>query len=117
MMTQEQKRLVQTTFDRVVPIADTAAALFYQRLFELDPAARALFTTDLTEQGRKLMQMIGVAVRGLDRLDELVPAVRDLGTRHVAYGVTDGHYETVGAALLWTLERGARSRVHAGSRW
>jgi hemoglobin-like flavoprotein len=45
-------------------------------------------------------------VRGLDRLDELVPAVRDLGTRHAAYGVKDGHYETVGAALLWTLERG-----------
>jgi hemoglobin-like flavoprotein len=108
-MTQEQKHLVQTTFARVVPIADTAAALFYQRLFELDPTAQALFKTDLTEQGRKLMQMIGVAVRGLDRLDELVPAVRDLGTRHVAYGVKDSHYETVGAALLWTLEQGLGS--------
>jgi hemoglobin-like flavoprotein len=108
-MTQEQKHLVQTTFARVVPIADTAAALFYQRLFELDPTVRALFKTDLTEQGRKLMQMIGVAVRGLDRLDELGLAVRDLGTRHAAYGVKDGHYETVGAALLWTLERGLGS--------
>jgi hemoglobin-like flavoprotein len=105
-MTQQQKHLVQTSFARVAPIADTAAALFYQRLFELDPSVRALFKSELTEQGRKLMQMIGVAVRGLDRLDELVPAVRDLGTRHAAYGVKDGHYETVGAALLWTLERG-----------
>jgi hemoglobin-like flavoprotein len=108
-MTQQQKHLVQTSFARVAPIADTAAALFYQRLFELDPSVRALFKSELTEQGRKLMQMIGVAVRGLDRLDELGLAVRDLGTRHAAYGVKDGHYETVGAALLWTLERGLGS--------
>ena len=86
--------------------AEAAEALFYARLFELDPALRPLFTTDIQEQGRKLMQMIAVAVRGLDNLDTLVPAVRALGKRHAGYGVQDQHYETVAAALLWTLERG-----------
>jgi hemoglobin-like flavoprotein len=105
-MTAEQKLLVQTTFAKVVPIADTAAALFYGRLFEIDPALRPLFKGDLVEQGRKLMQMIGVAVNGLDRLDQIVPAVQQLGVRHVAYGVKDEHYATVAAALLWTLEQG-----------
>lgn len=105
-MTAEQKRLVQASFAKVQPIADAAAAMFYARLFELDPSVRPLFKTDLTEQGQKLMRMIGMAVNGLERLDELVPAVRQLGIRHVGYGVTDAHYDTVAAALLWTLERG-----------
>jgi hemoglobin-like flavoprotein len=108
-VTLEQKTLVQTTFAKVAPIADTAAAMFYARLFELDPSLRPLFTSDLTTQGRKLMQMIGVAVNGLDRLDEIVPVVRQLGVRHRAYGVTDEHYATVATALLWTLERGLGS--------
>jgi hemoglobin-like flavoprotein len=108
-MTSEQKVLVQSTFAKVAPIADDAAAVFYARLFELDPSLRPLFTTDLTEQGRKLMQMIAVAVNGLARLDELVPAVRQLGIRHARYGVKDQHYDTVAEALLWTLERGLGS--------
>jgi hemoglobin-like flavoprotein len=105
-MTPEQKRLVQTTFAKVAPIAEPAAAMFYGRLFELDPSLRPLFTGDMTEQGRKLMRMIGMAVAGLDRLDELVPVVRQLGVRHVSYGVRDEHYDTVATALLWTLEQG-----------
>ncbi|MGV3662882.1 MAG: globin family protein [Prosthecobacter sp.] len=106
MITPEQKLLVQSTWAQVVPIADTAAALFYNRLFEIDPSLRALFTSDIKEQGAKLMTMIGVAVRGLDRLDEIVPAVQALGRRHVGYGVKDEHYATVASALLWTLEKG-----------
>jgi hemoglobin-like flavoprotein len=105
-MTERQKTLVQTTFATVAPIADTAASMFYARLFELDPELRRLFTSDLREQGRKLMQMIGVAVNGLDRLDALVPAAKQLGARHAGYGVKDTHYDTVAAALLWTLEEG-----------
>ena len=105
-MTPQQKHLVQTTFAQVAPIADDAAALFYGRLFELDPSLRPMFTTDLKEQGRKLMRMIGMAVNGLDRLDELVPVVRQLGARHAGYGVRDEHYGTVAAALVWTLEQG-----------
>lgn len=108
-MTPQQKHLVQTTFAKVAPIADEAAALFYGRLFELDPSLRPMFTTDLKEQGRKLMRMIGMAVNGLDRLDELVPVVRQLGARHAGYGVRDEHYGTVATALVWTLEQGLGS--------
>jgi hemoglobin-like flavoprotein len=101
-----QKHLVQTSFENVVPIADTAAALFYGCLFELAPSLRPLFPADLKEQGRKLMHTLTLAVRGLDRPDELVPAVQALGRRHAGYGVTPEHYDTVAAALLWTLEEG-----------
>lgn len=105
-MTPRQKELVQTSWAQVVPIADTAASLFYGRLFELDPSLRAMFTSDIKEQGKKLMQMITVAVRGLDDLGALVPAVQALGKRHAGYGVKDEHYATVASALLWTLEKG-----------
>jgi hemoglobin-like flavoprotein len=99
--------LVQQTWEMVVPIADDAAQLFYNRLFELDPSLKPMFAhSDMREQRKKLMQMITVAVRGLGRLDELLPAVQALGKRHVGYGVTDAHYDTVGSALLWTLEQG-----------
>ena len=109
MITATQKMLVQDTFDSIAPIADDAAALFYRRLFELDPTLRTMFRGDMAEQRRKLMNMIGAAVRGLDRLEQLVPVVQDLGRKHVGYGVEDRHYDTVGAALLWTLEKGLGS--------
>jgi hemoglobin-like flavoprotein len=109
MVTNSQKVLVQESFAAVVPIADDAAALFYRRLFELDPSLERMFKGDMTEQRRKLMQMLTAAVKGLDRLDQLVPVVEDLGRRHVGYGVADEHYDTVGAALLWTLEKGLGS--------
>lgn len=105
-MTPTETRLVQTTFAKLVPIADQAAAMFYARLFEMDPSLRALFKIDMAVQGRKLMQMIGVCVNGLGTIDKLVPAIKELGRRHVGYGVADAHYQTVGAALLWTLEQG-----------
>ncbi len=105
-MTPRQKELVQSSWAQVVPIADTAASLFYGRLFELDPSLKPLFTSDIKEQGRKLMTMITVAVKGLDDLNALVPAVQALGKRHTGYGVKDEHYATVATALLWTLEKG-----------
>jgi nitric oxide dioxygenase len=105
-MTPAEIHLVKDSFRRIVPIADQAAALFYARLFELDPALRHLFRGDMREQGRKLMTMIAVAVQSLEHLDTLVPAVRQLGARHAGYGVTPEHYAVVGAALLWTLEKG-----------
>lgn len=103
-MTPNQISLVQKSFD-IVP-TEIAADLFYARLFELDPSLRPLFKGDMKAQGRKLMDMIAVAVRGLSNLDRIVPAVQDLGVRHAGYGVTPDHYETVGSALLWTLEKG-----------
>ena len=78
----------------------------YGKLFELDPGVRPLFTSDMEEQGRKLMQMITVAVQGLDNLDQTLPAVQGLGRRHADYAVKDEHYDTIGAALLWTLGQG-----------
>lgn len=105
-MTPESKALVQDSWNRVVPIADTAAELFYGRLFELDPSLKPMFRGDMQEQGKKLMQVITVVVRGLNKLDDLVPAIEALGRRHAGYGVHDSHYDTVAMALLWTLEQG-----------
>ena len=106
MLTLAQKTLVQDSFATIAPIADDAAALFYRRLFELDPSLETMFRGNMAEQRRKLMQMLTAAVKGLDHLEKLVPAVQDLGRRHATYGVTDDHYATVAAALLWTLEMG-----------
>ncbi|GLR71585.1 globin family protein [Agaribacter marinus] len=105
-MSPETVSLVQGTFAKVAPIAPTAAALFYGKLFELDPTLKPMFKGDITEQGAKLMKMIGMAVNSLNNLDALVPVVQDLGTRHVDYGVKDKHYDTVGEALIWTLSEG-----------
>ena len=105
-MTPEQAVLVKESWAKVTPIADKAAELFYGKLFEMDPSLKPLFKGDMTEQGRKLMAMINTAVNALDRLEEVVPAVQELGKRHVGYGVKDKDYDTVGGALLWTLEAG-----------
>lgn len=105
-MNDTQIALVQESFAKVAPIADDAAALFYNRLFELDPELRPLFKGDMAEQGKKLMKMIGMAVNSLGRLEEIVPAVQTLGERHMDYGVKEQDYDTVGSALLWTLEQG-----------
>ena len=105
-MTPQQIELVQTSFRKVVPIAGTAADLFYDRLFETAPDVRSMFPQDMKEQKAKLMAMLGTAVTNLHRLDEILPAVKALGERHKGYGVTAAHYAPVGAALLWTLEQG-----------
>ena len=108
-ITDQQITLVQNTFEKVAGIPDTVASLFYTRLFELDPSLKPMFKGDLTEQGRKLMQVMAYAVRALRDLDKVIPAVQALGQRHVGYGVKLEHYNTVGTALLWTLEQGLGS--------
>ena len=105
-MTSEQIELVQVSFKMVQPIAGETAQLFYNRLFEIDPSLRPMFRGDMDEQGRKLMQIIGVAVGALRRLEQILPAVEDMGRRHAGYGVREEHYATVADALLWTLEKG-----------
>ena len=105
-MTPEQITLVQASFQKVVPIAGTAADLFYDRLFETAPETRALFPRDMAEQKTKLMTMLATAVTNLHKLDTILSAVKALGQRHKGYGVTAAHYAPVGAALLWTLEKG-----------
>ncbi len=106
-MTPDQKTIIRQNWTQVAPIADRAAELFYARLFEIEPSVRPLFkSVDMAVQGAKLMDIIGVVVSSLDRLDTLLPVVESLGRRHVAYGVEDAHFDAVGAALLWTLEQG-----------
>ena len=108
-MSPEQKNLVKTTWAMVVPIADTAAGLFYDRLFAIDTSTRSMFTaTNMAEQRKKLMQALAFVIGGLDKTEQLLPTIQSLGRNHVRYGVTDKHYDSVGAALLWTLEQGLK---------
>lgn len=105
-ITEKEIDLVQESWEKCVPIAETAAELFYGKLFELDPSVKPLFKGDMKEQGKKLMTMITTAVRSLKKLDTIVGAVQDMGKRHAGYGVKDEHYDTVGTALIWTLGQG-----------
>lgn len=105
-MTKDQVGLVKDSWERVVPISEEAAALFYGRLFQTAPEVRALFATDMAEQGRKLMAMLGMVVADLEEPERLLGPVRALGSRHAGYGAVAAHYDAVGAALLWTLARG-----------
>jgi hemoglobin-like flavoprotein len=105
-MTPDQINAIQESFAKVVPISEQAAMLFYDRLFEIAPALKPLFRGDMTEQGRKLMATLGVVVNGLANLESVLPAASALAKRHVDYGVEAADYAPVGAALLWTLERG-----------
>jgi hemoglobin-like flavoprotein len=98
--------MVQESFKKVVPIAGTAADLFYDRLFEIAPGVRAMFPEDLREQKKKLIGMLAMAVSNLHQIDSIIPAVENLAKRHVGYGVKPEHYQPVGEALLWTLEQG-----------
>jgi nitric oxide dioxygenase len=105
-MTPEQVKLVQQSFAQVVPIADKAAEIFYDRLFELAPAVKPLFRGDMAEQRRKLVATLAVVVGGLSDLPSVLPAASALAKRHVGYGAQPEHYPVVGEALLWTLARG-----------
>ena len=105
-MTPEQVKLVQESFKKVVPIAPQEADIFYTRLFEIAPEVRPLFPEDLSGQKDKLMSMLATAVTNLHQIEKILPAVEDLGRRHVGYGVTAEHYKPVGAALIYTLEKG-----------
>jgi len=106
MLTPEQISLVKNSWKQVVPIADQAAVLFYGKLLELDPSLKPMFKGDMTAQGQKLTRMISIAVEGLDNLDDIVPAIQDLGVKHLEYGVKNSQYDTVGESLLWTLGQG-----------
>src|SRR5712692_11298144 len=104
-MTAEQIELVQRTWRSILPVGDTAAELFYGKLFSLDPTLKALFKNDMKDQGRNLTAMMSVAVGALSRPERITLAVRELGRRHAAYGVQPRHYEIVATALLWALEK------------
>jgi nitric oxide dioxygenase len=105
-MTPDQVKLVQQSFAKVAPISETAAGLFYDRLFEVAPSVKSMFPADMTEQRKKLMAMLAVVVNGLGNLESVLPAASALAIRHVSYGAKAEHYPVVGATLLWTLEKG-----------
>jgi hemoglobin-like flavoprotein len=105
-MTPRQIALVQDSWKQVQPIAAQAAALFYTRLFTLEPSVRSMFKGDMEEQGRKLMSMITFAVNSLSRVEAIIPGLQALGRRHAGYGVQDRHYAIVEEALIWTLGQG-----------
>jgi hemoglobin-like flavoprotein len=115
-----EKNLVKSTWKTMAPMADEVARRFYDRLFEIDASARALFkSSDLPEQRRKLVQALSLVVQGIDDLSTLAPVVADLGRRHAKYGVTESQYESVGAALLWTFEQslGSNWTMEASRAW
>ena len=105
-MTPDQVKLVQQSFAKLAPIADKAAVMFYDRLFEVAPHVKAMFPADLTEQRMKLMATLSAVVNGLGTLESVLPAASALARRHVSYGAKAEHYPVVGGALLWTLEKG-----------
>jgi nitric oxide dioxygenase len=104
-VTPTQQQLIRTSWSSVEPAADDVATAFYSHLFELDPSLRQLFGhTDMDRQRGALMLMLGVVVRYIDRLEDIVPEVEALGRRHASYGVQRDHYATVGRALIATLD-------------
>jgi hemoglobin-like flavoprotein len=106
-MTPREQTLIRDSWAQVAPIADTAATIFYDRLFELDPSLRPMFArTDMAGQRKILMQTLAVVVASIDRLETIVPAVQALGRRHAGYGVQPAHFDTVGQAFLDTLATG-----------
>ena len=105
-MNPTQIKLVQESFAKIAPISETAAVLFYDRLFEVAPQVKAMFPADMKEQRKKLMATLAVVVNGLGNLESILPAASALAMRHVSYGAKKEHYPVVGAALLWTLQKG-----------
>lgn len=116
MINDSQIELVQDSFRHVVPIADVAGRLFYERVFTLAPETRSLFGDDIGLQATRTMAAVKTAVDGLGDLDLVGPFLIRLGARHVRYGVRPEHFEVVGAALLWTLEQGLGDLFTAQTR-
>lgn len=105
-MTPEQIQLVRLSFVKVMDIKSAAGRMFYERLFAIAPEVRPMFKSDIGEQADKLMETLGVAVSALKNPAALLPILTQLAKRHQGYGVRDEHYDKVGEALLWTLEKG-----------
>ncbi|MEO2268165.1 globin family protein [Pseudoalteromonas pernae] len=105
-LSARDKQLIQSSFAKVLPIADKAAEIFYKTLFSYDPSLKHLFKGDMRKQGQMLMSTLKVAVDGLDDLEAVAGVLQKLAIRHVDYGVKMEDYTPVGNALLFTLKQG-----------
>lgn len=115
-MTQDDIALVQQSWRTIEPVKRVTAELFYVKLFELDGVLRLLFSDDLQLRTQKFLQLMDATVKGLDRSDVLMSAVRELGIRHPRFGESDLHHANIAAALFWALEKGLRADFTAEAR-
>lgn len=106
-------QLVQRTFEMIIPLADTFALIFYDRLFHLAPQVRPLFRTEMSLQREKLMTMLALIVRGLDQPDVFIDELKQMGLRHASYRVEPEHYPIVNEAVIWTLKECLGEKVTA----
>jgi len=102
-VTERQKQIVAETFPLIREIAIPVSLLFYGRLFDLDPSLRRLFHIDMKEQSEKLVAMLDAIVESIDDWERIVPVLRELGQRHVTYGVKEEQYDTLCSALVWAF--------------
>jgi hemoglobin-like flavoprotein len=102
-VTERQKQIVSETFPLIREMALPVSLLFYGRLFDLDPSLRQLFKIDMKEQSKKLVATLDALVEGIYDWQRIVPVLRELGQRHVGYGVKEKHYDTVCSALVWAF--------------
>lgn len=109
---RQDAQLVRESFEMIRGMAIPTAMLFYGRLFDMDPSLRGLFHVDFKAQSVKLMDTLSLVVESADRLDQLRPTLRDLGRRHVDYGVHPQHYQTVSTALIWALAQAMQPDFH-----
>ncbi len=105
-MTPNEKDLVRESWSKVLPIQETAAELFYGRLFAVYPEVAPMFKGDMKEQGEKLMKLLDQAVGSLDNIETLIEPLKQSGRAHRAYGVQQEDYDKVADCLLWTLGQG-----------
>lgn len=103
-MTDAEIELVRESFAHLHRRKGETAALFYSRLFEIDPEVRPLFKGDIAAQGVKLMETLTVAIATLRDPGGLTALLHKLGRGHRGYGVEERHYDSVGSALIWTLQ-------------
>jgi hemoglobin-like flavoprotein len=115
-LTRRQMQLIRQSFDSAAEFQIAFTKLFYGRLFELQPTVRPLFKVSIEEQSKKLLDTLRAIVDGVDRIDELRPKLRELGRKHVTYGVKPEYYDVLRSALLWTFAQALGVEFDAETR-
>lgn len=112
-MTTKNIELVKNSWASVATMdMETVGGLFYNRLFEIAPDVKPMFSkSSMPEQSKKLLTMLSYVIAKLGKLEDIIDEVAKLARRHEGYGVKADHYTAVGSALLWTLEQGL------GTQW